>query len=346
MRETGGVTTGYPHAPPTDLPPGWTARIPGPDDVADLAGLVEAHQRAVRGSSSVDRESLAVEAVGEGSWTRRQLVLVDASGAIRAWATVHDRAAGRTVVAVTVDPDLDEATRVAGSLFAWTETVAGEVSALRQLTGTQLDSGAYADDERQRTWLTEAGYRRTRTWLQMSRRVAPDETVPGPREGVSVRRVATHQDGMPVAHDLQTVHVLLEESFADHFNSYRESFPEFVQRLREDPGHRWDHWWIASVDMDGEQVPAGAVVGTVLPEDPSGKHGSYIDYIGVHRRARGRGVAKTLLHTVIADARDRGRNRVGLEVDADSPTGAQGLYESMGWVTMCRTESWHKTLTL
>ena len=47
--------------------------------------------------------------------------------------------------------------------------------------------------------------------------------------------------------------------------------------------------------------------------------------------ARGRGVAKGLLRTIIADAAARGRDRVGLEVDADSPTGAAGLYTSMGW---------------
>jgi hypothetical protein len=51
-----------------------------------------------------------------------------------------------------------------------------------------------------------------------------------------------------------------------------------------------------------------------------------------------------LLYTVIADAARRGRNRVGLEVDADSPTGADGLYTAMGWVTDYRTQSWHKQL--
>ena len=58
--------------------------------------------------------------------------------------------------------------------------------------------------------------------------------------------------------------------------------------------------------------------------------------------ARGRGVATSLLHAVIADAAQRGRNRVGLEVDADSPTGAEGLYTSMGWQTSYVTESWHR----
>ena len=138
---------------------------------------------------------------------------------------------------------------------------------------------------------------------------------------------------------------MLEASFEDHFNSYRESFPEFVQRLREDPGHRWDHWWLAFVEGDeGQPLAAGAVVSTVLPENAEGHEGSYIDYIGVHRHARGRGVAKALLHTVIADAAQRGRDRVGLEVDADSPTGADGLYASMGWETDYVLESWFKEL--
>ena len=156
----------------------------------------------------------------------------------------------------------------------------------------------------------------------------------------------SHENGLPVATDLHTVHDMLEQSFEDHFNSYRESFPEFMQRLREDPGHRWDHWWLAYVHIAGADEPAGALVSTVLPENSDGHEGSYVDYIGVHRNARGRGVAKALLHTVIADAAQRGRDRIGLEVDDDSPTGANGLYESMGWQTDYVTESWFKELVI
>jgi GNAT superfamily N-acetyltransferase len=293
---------------------------------------------------------VASAATGTASWTRRQVLAEDASGRVGAWASVHDRAAGRSVVEVVVAPDVAAADELAADLFRWAATTALDVAEQRGLTGTQLDSGAYATDERQRGWLADAGYRQTRTWLQMSRPVEASEAEPGalpaPREGVTVRRVAKHDDGLPVAADLQTVHRMLEESFADHFNSYRESFPEFVQRLREDPGHRWDHWWIATIDVDGEQVPGGALVSSVLSADEQGVEGSYIDYIGVHRRSRGRGVAKALLHTVITDAASRGRNRVGLEVDADSPTGADGLYRSMGWATKYETESWHRDVTV
>jgi mycothiol synthase len=333
-----------------NLPVGWSARTPTLTDHAALVDLLAAHQSSVRGSSAVDPEAVASAATGTASWTRRQLLVEDAAGVVVAWVSVHDRAAGRSVVELTVAPGAAEAEELATALFRWAESTALEVARQRALSGTQLDASAYAADERQRGWLAEAGYRHTRTWLQMSRPVPAEEgepgALPGPRAGVTVRRVAKHDDGLPVAADLQTVHQMLEESFADHFNSYRESFPEFVQRLREDPGHRWDHWWIATIDVDGEEVPGGALVSSVLKPDDSGVEGSYVDYIGVHRRSRGRGVAKALLHTVIADAARRGRNRVGLEVDADSPTGADGLYRSMGWETKYETESWHRDVTV
>lgn len=330
--------------PMPDVPPGFVASVPDVPDVPDVIELLAAHQVAAHGSSSVDPDMVASNVAGVGSWTRRQVIVRDSAGAAIAWAVVHDRAAGRTVVEITARPGASD--ELAAGLFAWASAEASTMMRVRGLSVTQLDSGAYAGDERQQRWLSAAGFGLARTWLQMKRPVTPqDADLPTPREGVTVRPIRLHDDGTPVAVDLQAVHLVLEESFADHFNSYRESFPEFVQRLREDPGHRWDHWWLAEVESDGVLLPGGAVVGTVLPPDESGAPGSYIDYIGVHRRSRGRGVAKALLHTVIGDALETGSNRVGLEVDADSPTGADGLYASMGWVTSYKTESWHRDLT-
>ena len=332
------------------LPSGLAARRPAAADGPDVSALLAAHQRAAKGSAGVDPEAGLGQLVGTGSWTRRQVLVHDPSGRLVAWLSVHDRASGRTLVEVTVTPDLpdEDAAALAAALFGAGERHALDIAGMRGLGTSLLDSGAYADDPRQQRWLAAAGFEQTRTWLQMTRPVAPDEaaTVPAPREGVTVRPVERHDDGLPVAQDLQDVHRVLEESFQDHFSSYRESFPEFVMRLREDPGHRWDHWWLATLDTDEGVFPAGALVSTELREDVAGFEGSYVDYIGVHRRARGRGVAKALLHTAIADAARRGRNRVGLEVDADSPTGADGLYTSMGWVTDYRTQSWHRELDL
>jgi ribosomal protein S18 acetylase RimI-like enzyme len=332
---------------PPGLPPGWSARVPLLDDLEVLVRLRGADRLAHTGSASVDRRAIESEIAGPASWTRRQLLAVDPEGDPRAWIVVHDRAAGRTMVMVHVDRGVEEADAVAGALYAWAEEQAREICALREVSATRLDASPFADDTVQQQWLAEAGYAKRRTWPQMTRPVAPEEatSLPAPRPGVTIRRVASHENGLPVAADLQLVHEMLESSFEDHFNSYRESFPEFVQRLREDPGHRWDHWWLAFVEGEhGEPLAAGALVSSVLPENDAGHEGSYVDYIGVHRHARGRGVAKALLHTVIADAAERDRDRVGLEVDADSPTGADGLYRSMGWETDYVIESWFKEL--
>jgi hypothetical protein len=47
---------------------------------------------------------------------------------------------------------------------------------------------------------------------------------------------------------------------------------------------------------------------------------------------------------VLSDAAERGRNRVALEVDDDSPTNADRLYVSMGWVTDYVTETWFRDI--
>ncbi len=335
------------------LPERWSAYTPSEVDVEDLVRLLRRHEREARGAPGADSENVRAEVTGRGARTRTHLMVRDADGIARGWVNCHDRVAGRVLLGVTVDPDLAEepADLVAAHCFSSAERFARRINQERGITESHLDSGAFDTDDRQQRWLSEAGYSLVRHWWQMKRPVTPQEAVSGAlpplREGVQVRRVRRDdQIGMPQEQDLRDVHEVLEQSFADHFNSYRETFEEFVGRLREDPGHRWDHWWLAFVDGQ----PAGALVATTttghLDEEGNPQpDASYVDYIGVNRVARGRGVAKALLHTVIADAAARGRASVGLEVDADSPTRADGLYTSMNWQTAYVTQSWHKDLS-
>ncbi|WP_235734894.1 GNAT family N-acetyltransferase [Nocardioides alcanivorans] len=333
-----------------DLPHAWQVEPPDASSEADVARLKEllcAQQEDGRGWSTASADDVLVDVGDTGTRMRENVVVRDRAGVIRAWGTVHDRASGRMMFRHVVDRDLPAADADVCSdvLFAWAEAQAATVGAARGLAVQQIDLEAFADDERQHKWLENAGFNRVRSWWQMSRQVEAPETdlVPSPvsweKEGVRFRLVRRAGNGMPDEDDLHAVHDVLEEAFTDHFNSNEETFEEFVFRLREDPGHRWDHWWLAEL-MDGSHPqPVGALVGTELGGDPAG---SYVAYIGVRSLARGRGVAKGMLNTIIADAAGRGRNRVALEVDADSPTGAEGLYVSMGWVTKYVTESWHK----
>ncbi|HEY0951863.1 GNAT family N-acetyltransferase [Nocardioides sp.] len=339
------------------LPPGWTVGTPDPADrfdVARLTHLLRAHERHGRGWAGSGVDDVLVEVSEHGLRMRENVVVRDAEGDIHAWGSVHDRSVGRMLFVHIVQRELpgDPAGTIADAcsdlLVEWAEAQARSVGRARGLAVQQIDTGAFEGDERQARWLRAAGFERVRTWWQMSRPVAPDEeglvATPDHWEdrGVVFRLVRGADDGMPDESDLREVHEVLEGAFVDHFNSSEETFEEFLHRLREDPGHRWDHWWLAElVGDDGSREPVGALIGTVS-ESANGPDGSYVSYLGVLEAARGRGVAKGLLRTIIADAAARGRDRVGLEVDADSPTGAAGLYTSMGWATKYVTESWHR----
>ena len=338
-------------APSPPLPgPGWSSATPDESDVAELTELLRLHEEWGRGWPGASKDDLLVVVSARGYLTRENVVLRDPEGTIRGWASAHDRAAGRMLLAVVVDRRIPEelADRVAAWLFAWADTAARRIGGERGLDVQQIDSGAFADDDAQHRWLQQAGFAKVRTWWQMVRRVeAGDATLDSDLgRGVRIRPVERQGSGMPDEEDLRTVHDILESAFADHFNSHEETFDEFVSRLREDPGHRWDHWWIAETTDTEEPEPAGALVGVVTGGAGTAPEGSYVEYIGVLQSARGRGVAKSLLRTIIADAASRGRDRVGLEVDADSPTGADGLYVSMGWATRYVTESWHRTVPI
>jgi len=341
---------------PAVLPDGWTVDSPDPGDRFDLARLTQllrSHERHGRGWPGSGVDDVMVEVAEPGLRTRENIVVRDEERCIRAWGSAHDRAGGRMLYAHVVERGLPERTAQACSdvLFAWAEGQAREVGRARGLDVQQIDSGAFADDERQHRWLETAGFERVRHWWQMKRPVTPEEATLVPSaelwedRGVRFRQVRRGPDGMPDEDDLRELHQVLEDAFQDHFNSREETFEEFLHRLRLDPGHRWDHWWLAELIeglAEGEPPrPVGALIGAVS-ESPNGPDGSYVEYIGVLGDARGRGVAKGLLRTVIADAASRGRDRVALEVDADSPTGASELYVGLGWQTSYVTESWHR----
>ncbi|MEO6714808.1 MAG: GNAT family N-acetyltransferase [Mycobacteriales bacterium] len=82
--------------------------------------------------------------------------------------------------------------------------------------------------------------------------------------------------------------------------------------------------WIAS--------SAGRVVGVVrlLPSGyPNGRHRAEVAKLLVHRDARGRGVATSLMHHLETGAIERGRWLLILDTQTGSP--AERLYEKWGW---------------
>src|SRR4051794_9466527 len=109
------------------------------------------------------------------------------------------------------------------------------------------------------------------------------------------------------------------------------------------PEEAWDNFMTAStrrldlsyLALDGDEV-VGLVILDVNEDDWAlqGYPSSYIALVGVVAPWRRRGVAPALLAASLRASRDAGLERVALDVDSESPTGALGLYTGMGFASI------------
>ena len=84
--------------------------------------------------------------------------------------------------------------------------------------------------------------------------------------------------------------------------------------------------------LDGDEI-AGYVLNSIHPDDWPGLGFTegWTHQLGVRRPWRGRGVATVLLDLSAAAFAAEGLDFAALDVDAENPTGALGLYESQGY---------------
>lgn len=351
------VTDPFPPVLPEALLPAFATRVPIDSDVAAIAELIREDRARLDPEATASPEELASFIVGERSWSRRQVVVVPADDegaptaqAPIAWVSVEDRAAGRVNTQYALSAAAPARAELLESLLSWAKQNGGAFARHRGVAHTILNLGCRADDQQRQDEFAANGFELTRTWLQMDRAVVDSDATdtPAPREGVRVRKIARHESGLPVAQDLRTVHRMIEDSFQDHFNFHRESFAEFIYRFNDREKIDWDLWWIAEVQTaDGDWVPAGGLMGRVIPATEGKAAGTYLDYLGVHRTARGKGVSSALLRASIVDAAEKGHDRVRLEVDDASPTAADSIYRGLGFEVKETTQTWfHRALAV
>jgi len=198
----------------------------------------------------------------------------------------------------------------------------------RGLGGMQVDLGeqcaAEAGVERVHTW-TQApdraaaalfdgrGYREVRRFYDMA--IDLDGPVPEPSlpDGLALETFREE--------DARAFHAALGEAFEDHWEHHPRPFEEWWPEKLAMHGYDPTLWFVV---RDGDEIAA-----TVWNEAER-NGGGYVAALGVRRPWRGRGLGKALLHHSFAEFVRRGQTRVTLGVDAESPTGATKLYESVG----------------
>jgi mycothiol synthase len=191
--------------------------------------------------------------------------------------------------------------------LAWSEALAAE----RGSEGVRAQT--VDRDVAGRALLASRGYVQVRSSWTMGRRLASDEDAGAAPAGVTIREFETGRDE-------RALHDVNEASFADHWG-YRpspyETFEAEMYRAED-----WDPSLAHLAEVEGEIV--GHSVALSFAGD------GYVAALGVVPGWRGRGIAKALLRRSFAELAKRGHREVRLGVDAQNPTGAVALYESVG----------------
>lgn len=174
-----------------------------------------------------------------------------------------------------------------------------------------------------------AGFEVARYFTSMNRVVADPIPDIAPVDGIRI---------VPCTPDLfEATRVARNDAFRDHWGSQPRP-PEQWATFTGGSLYRSDLSWVA-VTGDGENSRVVGLALSVLNEDdwePQGYTSGYIALIGVVRDWRGRRLAPALIARLLASYRDAGLERAVLDVDTASPTGANGLYERMGFVPTSR----------
>ncbi|WP_348788667.1 GNAT family N-acetyltransferase [Leifsonia sp. NPDC080035] len=168
--------------------------------------------------------------------------------------------------------------------------------------------------------LRRAGLEPVRYFLSLERSLA--EAIPGvvPTEEV---RIVPYTPELSAA-----VHAARDEAFLDHWGSQPLSDEQWESFLSGT--FRAD---VSFVAIAGDEV-AGFLLSQVNEEDwvSQGFTGAYISMLGTTRAHRGKRIAPALLAASMSACAALGWERVTLDVDAENPSGALGLYTGMGFV--------------
>lgn len=223
---------------------------------------------------------------------------------------------------------------IGSRLIEWSERAALELH--HERFGGQpvaLGAGSLAKNTSAATLMADHGYLPSRWFHQMTRDLSADVRPPVTPIGVEIAGFTDERSADAL--------LVRNESFRDHW-APSDMTPESWAFHLAVSAFRPEYSFISY--LDGE--PTGLVMAQEYEayNKAKGIRDLYIPQVGTRRAGRKRGIASVLLATALRAAKADGFDTATLHVDADSPTGAFGLYERLGFVVTDTTISHRKLL--
>lgn len=326
-----------------------TLEVPGTSKIvfrgfegeSDYPKMVE----VIRGSAEADKNE-RVDTVEDVARYYSHLVNCDPYQDML-FAEIDGKAAGYTRVSWSVEESGTQVYRsmgfllpewrrrgVGGAFLVWAERRLAEIAASQSNDALRYYEAMAPDSELGTQALLEKhDYRPIRYFFTMVRPnlvVIPQAAMP---MGLEVRPVE-------MAH-LQTIVEASREAFRDHWGYSEEKEPT-VEQLVDDRNFDPTLWRVA---WDGDQV-AGMVLGFIdhAENEAYQRKRGWTENISVRRPWRRRGLARALIVESLYAMKERGMREAALGVDAENPTGALRLYESVGFKPIKRLTAYRKPM--
>ena len=140
--------------------------------------------------------------------------------------------------------------------------------------------------------------------------------------------------------DVRKIWDAAKEALRDENSFFEENWDDLAfEKLSSDPLFTPELWQIA---WDGDEVVGGVhnIIDRAENEGLGRKWG-HTEQIFVRRQWRNRGIAKALITRSLKVIRDNGMDAATLDVDAENPSRALQLYESLGY-RMCRQFTFYR----
>lgn len=283
----------------------FTIRAARLDDLEAVTELFHEHSRRMHGAiEDTAQEILQYWESPDVDFDKDVIVAESSDGSLAGYGDVGESGGAIWLDIRAFDADLEHA------LLDELERIAHEKEPGARLLGFVTER-----DEVLRRVYEERGYEVVRHSYRMEVDLKDLPAASAPPERVIIRPI---RDG-----EEEQVYEVHEKSFEDAWMHTREPFEQWQHWFVKDPAYDPSLWFVA--EADGEIVGV-AICNTRGNEGPVG----WVRVLGVLRSHRRRGVGEALLRHAFAEFERRGFERVGLGVDASSPTGAVALYERAG----------------
>jgi mycothiol synthase len=187
------------------------------------------------------------------------------------------------------------------------------------------EASIYVDDLPTARLFRRFGFTPVRYWFEMLAPAVRREIEPYPDGLRTVPYTPAWEAALHAAH---------MEAFDDHWGYQKRDLDNWCDITTRSAGFRPD---LSRLVLDGDTIAAYLL--SYVDSDPERM---YIGQVGTRRPWRRRGIAGRLLVEVLGTAATAGLRSAALSVDADSPTGAVGVYERAGFAVESRSVAYQR----